>query len=152
MHIIIDKRMCDEEEEQIRRSRGRERSEHYTERGSPIGDRQADRQKLFESGLLFVFGLASEADCTVLLLYVDRLTALFPLPSFPLLSLSFYLPEGAHGKREMCMSVIAYVGCAKGREGKGSKDMKRKGMGWDGPGGATLIFLSSSFSIPLHPR
>lgn len=100
---------------------GGKRSEHYTERGSPIGDmqtggqagRQTDKEKLFERGLLFWF-LASEADCTVLL-YVDRLTSLLPPPSHsPALLFSPGFPSsaaGAHGERGMrvSVSVSAYV-------------------------------------------
>lgn len=87
-------------------------------------DKQADRQRVVRKWAFVVrFVLASEADCTVLLLYVDRLTALFSIPSFPsrLFLFSLPLPEGAHGKTELCVYVSVYV------------DVQRRGKEWDGP-------------------
>lgn len=65
----------------------------------------------------------------LLLLYVDRLTALFSIPSFlsRLFLLSLYLPKGAHGKTELCVYVSAYVDVQ--RTGKGREDMERNGTG-----------------------
>lgn len=59
----------------------------------------------------------------MLLLFVDRLTALFSIfPSSLLFSfLSLYLPEGAHRKTELCVYASAYV------------DVQRRGKAWDGP-------------------
>lgn len=70
----------------------------------------------------------------MLLLYVDRLTALFSIPSVlsPLFLFSLYLPEGAHGKTELCVCVSAYVYVPKDREGKGRYGKERDGIRWTG--------------------
>lgn len=88
---------------------------------------QTGRQKLFGWELLFVvFGLASRADCTVLL-YVDRLTVLFPCLSLSsLLPLSFCVSRssflcGSMSGRGMLMSACMYMG-PKGRQGKVGMD------------------------------